>query len=188
MLNLQVVAALQVILCYTCRQHTWAIKSWQRPGPIQARFTYGTWVDHWTLSMTPVSCQHTQEIRNLPQRCLHSLATRWKVLQWIGVRQCQVGWIVLSVSKQLYINVPVRQNVWVYNYARHTSRLALSIAICAVGETVFYLAKINKNSSPNWRNVIFVIIIDVIIKTWLALFNIQLCWSCLNDRTFNWPK
>ena len=45
------------------------------------------------------------------------------------------------------------------------TRLALSIAICAIGETVFYLAKINKNSSPNWRNVISVIIIDVISKT-----------------------
>ena len=30
-------------------------------------------------------------------------------------------------------------------------RLALSIAICAIGETVFYMAQLNKNSSPNWR-------------------------------------
>ena len=46
-----------------------------------------------------------------------------------------------------------------------SARLALPIANC-IGETVCYLAKINKiNSSPNWRNVILVVISDVISST-----------------------
>jgi len=31
-----------------------------------------------------------------------------------------------------------------------STKLALPIAICAIGETVCYLAKMNKNYSPNW--------------------------------------
>lgn len=44
-------------------------------------------------------------------------------------------------------------------------RLALLTAICAIGEAVYYLAKQNINSSPNWRYAIVVTIIDVISST-----------------------
>ena len=37
------------------------------------------------------------------------------------------------------------------------SRLALPIAICTIGKTVFHLAKEKKISSPIWRNAFMVI-------------------------------
>ena len=55
----------------------------------------------------------------------------------------------------------VAQRVGMVQFAR----VALPIANCAIGDTVCYLAKINKNSSPNWRNFILIVISDVISST-----------------------
>ena len=46
-----------------------------------------------------------------------------------------------------------------------SARLALPISNSVIGETVCYFAKISKNSSPNWRNVILVVISDVFSNT-----------------------
>ena len=46
-----------------------------------------------------------------------------------------------------------------------SARLALPIVNYAINETVCFLAKMNKNSSPIWRNVISVVISDVISST-----------------------
>ena len=42
-----------------------------------------------------------------------------------------------------------------------SARFALPMSNCAIGETVCYFAKLNKNSSPNWRDVSLVVISDV---------------------------
>ena len=50
-----------------------------------------------------------------------------------------------------------------------SASLALPISNCAIGETVCNLAKINKNSSPNWQKIILVVINDVIRGTYMTL-------------------
>ena len=60
-----------------------------------------------------------------------------------------------------------------FSYVPSLPRWALSITNCTIGETVCYLAKINEISLPNWRNIISVIIIDVISNTCPALLKLS---------------
>ena len=45
-----------------------------------------------------------------------------------------------------------------------TSRLALPIANCAIGETVSHLAKGKQNSSPIWRNAFTTTLTRIVVE------------------------